>query len=85
MTLRIALTVAEMALFVLVLAYFLIRLNSLLENVVSNLEKIADGVEAVDGHCAGVGPGVDQLNELLAGAAAELDRAGREAETLGGR
>ena len=83
MTLRITLTVVEMALFVLVLAYFLHRLDKLLGNVVANLEKIADGVEAVDGHCAGVGPGVEQLNEFLAGAAAELDRVGREAEAMG--
>jgi len=68
---------------VAVLAYFLRRLDSLLGNIVANLGKIADGVEGVDGHCAGVGPGADRLNELLASAAAHLDTAGREAEALG--
>ena len=48
-----------------------------------SLGKIADGVEAVDGRRAIVGPGVDQVNALLATAAAELDTAGREAEALG--
>lgn len=84
MTLRVALTVGEMALFVLVLAYFLWRLDGLLGHVVGNLQKIADGVDAVEGHCAPVGPGADQINDLLASAAAELDRAAREAEAIGG-
>ena len=83
MTLRIALSVVEILLFVAVLAFFLLRIKAYLGNIVANLEKVADGVDAVHGHCAAVGPGVEQVNALLAEAAGHLDRAGREAEALG--
>jgi hypothetical protein len=82
-TLRIALSVAEILLFVAVLAFFLVRIRTYLGNVVANLEKIADGVGAVHGHCAAVGPGVEQVNALLAEAAGHLERAAEETESLG--
>lgn len=82
MNLRIALSVAEIALLVLVLAFFLTRIRRLLDNIVSNLEKIAEGVGAVQGHCANVGPGVTQVNALLGEAAGHLERAAIGAEAL---
>ena len=82
MTLRITLTVAEIALFVAVLAFFLVRIRRLLDHIVGNLEKIADGVVAVHGHCAVVGPGVDEVNNLLGQAAGNLELAARGAERL---
>ena len=82
MTLRIALSVAEILLFVVVLGVFLVRIRGLLDRVIANLERIADGVGAVRGHTGLVGPGVDAVNALLGDAAGHLDRAGREAEAL---
>ncbi|MGH9179796.1 MAG: hypothetical protein ACRD0N_14740 [Acidimicrobiales bacterium] len=82
MTLRIVLSVAEVALFVLVLAFFLTRIRQLLDRIIANLERIADGVDAVQGHCALVGPGVVQVNTLLNEAAGNLNRAARAAELL---
>lgn len=83
MTLRVVLSVAEVLVFVAVLAFFLVRIRRYLDSVIANLERIADGVGAVRGHCAVVGPGVDQVNELLSEAAGHLERAGIGAEALG--
>jgi hypothetical protein len=44
--------------------------------------KIAEGVAAVEGHCAIIGPGADEINRLLGQAAAGLTRAAEEAESL---
>ena len=83
MTLRVVLTVVEMALLVAVLAFFLLRLTKQLKHTGDTLEKIADGVIAIEGHCTIIGPGADQLNALLGDSAANLERAAVAAETLG--
>jgi hypothetical protein len=83
MTLRVVLTIAEIALLVATLAYFLLRLTKQLRHTGDNLEKIADGVKAIEGHCTILGPGAGQLNGLLAESAGNLERAAVAAETLG--
>lgn len=82
MTLRIALTVVEMLLLVVVLAYFLRLLTKLLNGVGDNLERIAGGVQAVEGHCATIAPSVDQLNGLLKESVGNLERAAAAAERI---
>lgn len=82
MTLRVVLSVVEVVLFVAVLLFFLRRLDNLLADVQSNLTKIAEGVAAVEGHCAIIGPGTDEINRLLGQAAAGLTRAAEEAESM---
>ena len=82
MTLRLALSVAEILLLVVVLAYFLRRLTKLLNGVGDNLETIAGGVQAVEGHCAAIGPRVDQLNGLLRESAGNLEQAATAAERI---
>jgi hypothetical protein len=82
MTLRVVLSVAEIALLVAVLAYFVIRLTTLLAHTGDTLEKIADGVRAIEGHVQIVGPGADQINQLLGESAGNLERAAVAAERL---
>ena len=82
MTLRVVLTVVEMALLVATLAFFLLRLTKQLKQTGDTLEKIADGVKAIEGHCTIIGPGADQLNALLADSAGNLERAAVAAEAL---
>ncbi|MEW6154384.1 MAG: hypothetical protein AB1673_10415 [Actinomycetota bacterium] len=82
MTLRVVLTVVEIALLVAVLAYFLRRLTAQLRRTGDTLAKIADGVKAIEGHCTIIGPGADALNGLLAESAGNLERAAEAAEAL---
>ena len=82
MTLRVALTVGEILLLVVVLAYFLRLLTKLLTGVGDNLEKIAGGVQAVEGHCTAIGPSVGELNGLLKEAAGNLEQAAMAAERI---
>jgi methyl-accepting chemotaxis protein len=82
MTLRLVLTVGEILVLVAVLAYFLLRLTKLLNGVGDNLDKIADGVQAVEGHCREIGPSVDRLNGHLKETAANLERAAAAAERI---
>lgn len=82
MTLRIVLTVTEIALLVGVLAYFLIRLAGQLTRISSNLEKIAGGVRAIEGHCQPLGLVVSELNQALEETVANIERAAGSAEVL---
>ena len=82
MTLRMALTVGEILLLVAVLAYFLRLLTAMLARVGDNLETIAGGVRAVEGHCAGIGAGIDRVNGLLRESVANLEEAAAAAEAL---
>lgn len=82
MTLRVVLSVIEVVGLVGVLVYFLHRLDTLLAHIQANVGKIAEGVAAVEAHCAILGPGTDEINRLLGQAAAGLTRAAEEAEAL---
>lgn len=82
MTLRVALTVAEIVLFVAAVAYFLIRLTRLLTHTGDTLEQIADGVVAIEGHTRVIGPGTDEINTRLTAAAGNLEQAAVAAEQL---
>ena len=83
MTLRVVLTVAEIAALVAVLCYFLKALTNMLSHIGDTLTNIADGVKAIDSHVTIIGPGADQLNALLTGAAGSLEQAAVAAEALG--
>lgn len=85
MTLRIVLTVVEIALVVGVLAYFLVRIGDRLERITDSLGKIAFGVRAVESQCSLIGPAADRLNTELGEAAAGLTRAAELAEELAAR
>ena len=85
MTLRIALSIAEMVVLVAVLAFFLLWLTRLLKHTGDTLEKIAQGVTAIEGHCTVLGPGTDQINALLTESAGNLERAAAAAEELAAR
>jgi hypothetical protein len=82
MTVQVVLSVVEVAAFAGVLLYFLHRIDVLLAHIQGNLGKIAEGVAAVEGHCAVIGPGADDINRLLGQAAAGLTLAAEEAESL---
>jgi hypothetical protein len=82
MTVRVVLSVVEVVALAGVLLYFLHRLDILLAHIQANLGKIAEGVAAVEAHCAIIGPGTDEINRLLGQAAAGLTRAAEEAEAL---
>ncbi len=82
MTLRVALSVAEILVVVLVLAYFLRRLTQLLSHVGDNLETIAGGVEAVEQRCSLIGPGVEKVNGLLRASVANLEEAATGVEKV---
>jgi len=83
MTLRVILTVVEIAALVGVLVFFLKTLTDRLAHIGDTLTNIADGVKAIDNHVTIVGPGTDQLNQLLTGAAGSLEQAAVAAEQLG--
>ncbi len=80
MTLRIFLTVLEIALLVLVLAWFLARIARLLVSISDTCGKITFGVRAVETQCAVIGPTVDRINTGLAEVNGKLERAAGEAE-----
>jgi hypothetical protein len=78
-TLRVVLSVAEIALLVAVLAYFLLRLTKMLSQTGDTLEKIS-----IEGNCAVIGPGATRLNGLLTESAGNLERAAVAAERMAG-
>ncbi len=80
MTLRIFLTVLEIALLVAVLAWFLARIAKLLVSIASTCGKITFGVRAVETQCAVIGPTTDRINSGLAELNSKLDQAASEAE-----
>lgn len=82
MILRVVLSVVEVVALAGVLLFFLHRIDALLIHIHSNMVKIAEGVAAVESHCAVIGPGADEINRLLGQAAAGLTRAAEEAEAL---
>ncbi len=82
MTSQVVLSVVEALLLVGVLIFFLRRIDALLVHIQGNLGKIAEGVAAVEGHCAVIGPGADEINRLLGQAAGGLTQAAQEAEAL---
>jgi uncharacterized protein YoxC len=82
MTLRVALSVGEILVLVVVLAYFLRLLTKMLAHVGENLEEIAGGVRAVESHCAAIGPGVEKVNGLLKDTTVNLQQAAAAAERI---
>ena len=82
MTVQVVLSVAEALLLVGVLVFFLRRIDALLVHIQGNLGRISEGVAAVDGHCAVIGPGADEINRLLGQAASGLTKAAEAAESL---
>ena len=79
---QVILSVIEVVLLAGVLLYFLYRIDVLLARIQGNMVKISEGVAAVEGHCAIIGPGADEINRLLGQAAAGLTRAAEEAESM---
>ena len=85
MTLRLFLTVLEIALLVLVLAWFLARIAGLLNAISATCGKITFGVRAVETQCAVIGPTADRLNSGLSEVVGRLDQAASQAERLARR
>lgn len=82
MTLRIFLTIFEIALLVGVLATFLNIVAKQLNRISANLARIAWGVRAVETMCGVIGPAVDRINGNLVDVNNDLTRAAAAAETL---
>ena len=82
MTLRIFLTVAEIAILVGTLAFFLNVVAKQLNRISANLARIAWGVRAVETMCGVIGPAVDRINGNLVDVNNDLTRAAAAAETL---
>ena len=82
MTTQVVLSVVEAVALVGVLLFFLRRIDGLLIHIQGNLAKISEGVAAVEGHCAIIGPGADEINRLLGQAAGGLTQAAEAAEAL---
>jgi hypothetical protein len=82
MTLRVFLTVLEIALLVGVLATFLNIVAKQLNRISANLARIAWGVRAVETMCGVIGPAVDRINGNLVDVNNDLTRAAAAAETL---
>jgi len=82
MTLRIFLTVFEIATLVGVLAFFLNVVAKQLNRISANLARISWGVRAVETMCGVIGPAVDRINGNLVDVNNDLTRAGAAAETL---
>jgi hypothetical protein len=85
MTLRIILTVVEIALLTAVLAWFLARIARLLNSISATCGKITFGVRAVESQCAVIGPTADRLNGALQQVVGRLDQAASQAERAAGR
>ena len=83
MTLRVVLSVVEIAALVAVVCFFLIKLTAMLSHIGDTLTNIAEGVKAIDNHVSIIGPGTDELNALLTSAAGSLEKAAVAAEHLG--
>jgi hypothetical protein len=81
-TLRIFMTVFEIALLVGVLATFLNIVAKQLNRISANLARIAWGVRAVETMCGVIGPAVDRINGNLVDVNNDLTRAAAAAETL---
>jgi len=79
---QVVFTCLEIFLLAAVLIYFLRAIDSELVEVIANLDKIAKGVNAVEAHCAIIGPGADQVNRILGEAAGGLTTACELAEGL---
>lgn len=82
MTLRIFLSVLEIVLLVVILAYFIVKITRLLRKISINLAKVTWGVRTLGTQCAVIGPAADEINNNLAAAAADLERAAVMAERL---
>lgn len=82
MTLRVFLTVLEIALLVGVLATFLNIVAKQLNRISANLARISWGVRAVETMCGVIGPAVDRINGNLVDVNNDLTRAAAAAETL---
>ncbi len=82
MTLRVVLTVFEIALLIGTLATFLNIVAKQLNRISATLAKITFGVRAVETQCAVIGPAVDRINGNLADTAAGLNEAAAQAERL---
>ncbi|HEX2048786.1 MAG: hypothetical protein ACRD1D_12620 [Acidimicrobiales bacterium] len=82
MTLRIFLTVLEIALLVGTLATFLNIVAKQLNRISANLARIAWGVRAVETMCGVIGPAVDRINGNLVDVNNDLTRAAAAAERL---
>ena len=82
MRLQVFLSVVEALVLVGVLLYFLRRIDTLLARIQGNLGRIAEGVAAVEGHCAVIGPSADEINRLLGHTAANLAKAAEDAESM---
>jgi len=82
MTWRLALTIFEIALLVIVLAIYLSTIARLLNSISANLARVTFGVRAVETQCAVIGPAVDRINGNLADTASGLTDAATNAERL---
>lgn len=82
MTLRVFLTVTEIAVLVGTLAYFLNVVARQLNRICASLAKVTFGVRAVETQCAVIGPAVDRINGNLADTASGLTEAASQAERL---
>ena len=82
MTLRIFLSVLEIALLVGTLATFLNIVAKQLNRISANLARIAWGVRAVETMCGVIGPAVDRINGNLVDVNNDLTRAAAAAERL---
>ncbi len=82
-SLLVTLTVIEIVLLVVVLAFFLVRITRLLRKIAVNLAKVTWGVRTLERQCSVIGPAADSINNNLAAAAADLERAAVMAERLG--
>ena len=82
MTLRVFLTVTEIAVLVGTLAYFLNVVARQLNRICASLAKVTFGVRAVETQCAVIGPAVDRINGNLADTASGLTEAAAQAERL---
>ena len=82
MTLRVFLTVFEIALLIATLAYFLNVVARQLNSISATLAKITFGVRAVETQCLVIGPAADRINANLAEIARGLDEAASRAGRL---
>ena len=82
MTLRVFLTVFEIALLIATLAYFLNVVARQLNSISATLAKINFGVRAVETQCLVIGPAADRINANLAEIARGLDEAASRAGRL---
>jgi hypothetical protein len=82
MTLRVFLSILEIATLVIVLAFFLNMVARQLNRISANLARITFGVRAVETQCGVIGPAVERINGNLADVSQNLTAAAAEAEKL---